>query len=237
MIVRHTMTTPDDLEDELHQLQRQLDGEDVRDAARALLDPGETLREFGDIGVAFGDDGPVSEWQPLDLKPSRWFDKAWTFGTKTTIRKIFFSFLLAPLVVYAAVESLGDVLTSGPSTLLERLVGGRTCQGPRDSLARRMQHALSALGPNADRFALSDRRLLLVRGTVFTDPPDLTVVSSVPLAKIAQARHRPRGPLRRRVEIRFTDDSRIVLALPTFRSPKPQQFLAALEPGSRPLAG
>ena len=232
------MTTPDDarLDDELHQLQRQLDGEDVRDAARALLDPGETLREFGDVGVAFGDAGPISEWQPVDLTPSRWFERAWTFGTRTTIRKIFFSLLLAPLVVYAAVESLGDVLASGPSTLLERLLGGRTCQGPRDSLARRMQHALSALGPNADRFALSDRRLLLVRGTLFTDPPELTVVTSVSFAEIAQARHRPRGLLRRRVEIRFTDDSRIVLALPAFRSPKPQQFLAALAPGFLPPA-
>jgi hypothetical protein len=230
------MTTPDDPDDELHQLQRQLSGEDVRDAARALLDPGETLREFGDVGVAFGDEGPVSEWQPLDLKPSRRLDKIWAFGTKTTIRKILFYTLLAPLAVYAAVEALGDALAAGCSTLLDRLIGGRTCEGPRDSLARRVQHALSALGPGADRFVLSDRRLLLVKGTLFTDPPKLSVISSVPLTDIAQARRRPRGLLRRRVEIRFIDDSRIVLALPTLRSPKPQRLVAALEPGSRPPA-
>jgi hypothetical protein len=227
------MTTPDDPDEELRRLQRQLDGEDVRDAARALLDPGEALRELGDIGVAFGDTGPVSEWQPVELNPSAWWDRIWAFGTKTTIRKIAFYTLLAPLAVYAAVESLGDSLAAGPSTLLDRLIGGRTCQGPRDSLARQVQHALSALGPGADRFVLSDRRLLLVKGTLFTDPPELTMISSVPLTEIATARHRPRGLLRRRVEIRFTDDSRIVLALPALRSPKPKRFVAALESPAR----
>jgi hypothetical protein len=83
---------------------------------------------------------------------------------------------------------------------------------------------------------LSDRRLLFVKGTLFTDPPELSVISSVPFTDIAQARRRPRGLLRRRVEIRFIDDSRIVLALPMLRSPKPQRLVAALEPGSRPPA-
>jgi hypothetical protein len=223
------MTTPDDPDEELRRLQRELGGENVRDVARALLDPGETFREFGDIDVAYGDTGPVSQWQPIELKPMRWLDRIWAFGTRSTARKIVFYTLLAPVWVWLAVESLGDALAAGPSDLLDRLIGGRTCQGPRDSLARQVQHALSALGPGAEHFILSDRRLLLAKGTLFTDPPELTVISSVPLTEIAMARHRPRGLMRRRVEIRFTDDSRIVLALPVLRSPKPKQFVAALE--------
>jgi hypothetical protein len=228
------MTTSDDPDEELRRLQRQLDGQDVRDAARALLDPEEALREFGDIGLAYGDDGPVADWQAVELNPSRRLDRVWAFGTRSTVRKIVFYTLLAPLAVYAVVESLGDWLMAGPSTLLDRLIGGRTCEGPRDSLARQVQHALSPLGPGANRFVLSDRRLLFVKGTLFTDPPKLTLISSVPFADIADARRRPRGLLRRRVEIRFTDDSHIVLALPSLRAPRPKRFVAGLEPDPPP---
>jgi len=51
----------------------------------------------------------------------------------------------------------------------------------------------------------------------------------VPRHDLLAARRRPRGPWRRRLELRFTDGSRIVLALPLFQSPPPRRFLAALQ--------
>lgn len=219
------MATPEDTKAERRRVQDQRDGEDVREAARALLEPGEALREIGDVGVAFGDEGPVSEWQPIELRSPPWLERVWASGTRTTPRKIAFFTLLAPLAMCAAISSIG------PPDVLDRLIGGRTCDGPRDSLARRVQHALSPLGPGADRIVVSDRRLLLVRGARFPDPPHFTLVSSVPLRAIAGARHRPRGPAWRRVDVRFSDDSRIVLALPALRSPRPARLVAALRHG------
>jgi hypothetical protein len=192
------------------------------DAARTLLSPGETLRELGEVGVAFGDTGPVSEWQPVELKSPGWWDRAWAFCTRTTLRKVVFFTLFAPVALVLAIDSVG------PSALLDRLIGGRTCEGPRGSIARRVQHAMSALGPGANHLVVSDRRVLLVRRELFADPPQLTLVLSVLMHDIAGARHRPRGPLRRRVELRFTDGTRIVLALPLLRAPSPQRLLTAL---------
>jgi hypothetical protein len=221
---RTAMATPDDGDEKLQRLRRQLDREDVRDAARALLEPGEVLRELGEVGVAYGDTGPGSDAQPVEPASPGWFDRFWAFATRTTLRKIVFYTLLAPLMVYLAVDSVGS------SALLDRMIGGRTCMGPRGSLARRTQHALSVLGPGANHVVVSDRRILLVRAKLFAEPPELTMVSALGLGEIAAARHRPRGPLRRRVELCFTDGSRIVVALPSFRSPSPRRFLAALSP-------
>jgi hypothetical protein len=218
------MATPDDGDEELRRLRRQLDGQGVRDAARALLEPGEVLRELGEVSEAFGDTGPVSEWQPIELKSPGWFDRIWAFGTRTTFRKVVFYTLLAPLMVYLAIDSVGS------STVLDRMIGGRTCVGPRGSLARRVEHALNVLGSGANQVVVSDRRVLLVRAKLFVDPPQLTLVLSAALGDIAAARHRPRGLLRRRVELRFVDGSHIVIALPAFRAPSPKRFLAALSP-------
>ncbi len=218
------MVPSDDGDEELRRLRRRLDREDVRDAARALLEPGEVLRELGEVREAFGDDGPVSEWQPSELSSPGWFDRIWAFGTKTTVRKVVFFTLLAPLMVYLAIDSVG------PGTLLDRMIGGRTCVGPRGSLARRVQYALNVLGPSANHVVVSDRRVLLVRAKLYVDPPQLALVLSLALGEIAAARHRPRGVARRRVELRFTDGSRIVVALPVFAAPSPKRFLAALPP-------
>lgn len=192
------------------------------DAARALLTPRETLREWGDVGIAFGDTGPVSEWQPVELKSPGWWERAWAFCTRTTLRRVVFFTLFAPVALILAIDSIG------PSTLVDRLIGGRTCEGPRSSIARRVQHAMSALEPGADHLVVSDRRVLLARRELFADPPQLTLVLSVPLRDIASARHRPHGPLRRRVELHFIDGTRIILALPLLRSPGPERLLAAL---------
>lgn len=222
----HAMATSHDNDEELRRLRRKLDGEDERDAARALLDPGEALRELGDAEVAFGDTGPVSDSQPIEVKRPGWFDRAWAFVTRTTFRKVVFFIVLAPLILYSALDSIG------PNGLVERMIGGRTCVGPRGSRARLMAHAMSALGPRANRMVVSDRRVLLVRSEPFADPPQLRPIESVALTDIAAARHRPRGLARRRVELSFTDGSRIVLALPLFRAPSPERFLAALPPAA-----
>jgi hypothetical protein len=216
------MATADDSDDELGRLRRQLDRQDVRDAARALLEPGEVLREFGEVSRAYGDTGPVSEWQPVELTSPGWLDRMWAYGTRTTFRKVLFFTLLAPLMVYAAIDSMGS------SAVLDRMIGGRTCAGPRGSLARRAEHALSALGSGANHVMVSDRRLLLVRAELFADPPEVTLASAVALGDLAAARHRPRGLLRRRIELRFTDGSWIVLALPLLRAPSPERLVAAL---------
>lgn len=214
------MTSQADRSEQMRQLQRRLDGEDVRDAARALLDPGEQLRELAEVDVAYGDTGPIADAQPVEVKPSGRIGRLWAFATRTRLRAVLLSSLLLPLAV----------LEIGPSALLDRLIGGRVCQGPRGSAARGVQHALSVLGPDANHVVVTDRRLLWVRKELFTEPPRFHPVWSVPVMALATARRRPRGPLRRRVELCFTDGSRIVLALPAFRSPPPRKFLAALRP-------
>lgn len=208
-----------DRDEQRRQLDRRLSGEDVREAALALLEPGEELRERGPTNVAFGDSGSILD--PTPATTGGW-ERAWHTATRTTLRKVLFFTLLAPVALIMALDGIG------PSTLFERLLGGRTCQGPPGSTARRMLQALEGLGHRADEFILSDRRLLLVKREIWADPPRFTPVLSVPRHDIASARRRPRGPWRRRVELRFTDGSRIVLALPLFQSPSPRRFLAAL---------
>jgi hypothetical protein len=208
--------------EEMRRLRRQLAGEDVRDAARALLAPGETLRELGEVTVAYGDTGPVSDWQPVALTSPAWFDRIWSWGTRSPVRKAVFFTLLAPVAAVAALDSIG------PSTLMDRLIGGRVCEGPRGSTARQIEHALSALGPGGNRIAITDRRILLLRQALFADPPDLNLLLAVPLTDIAAANRKPRGFLRRRVELRFVDGTRVVLALPTFGATSPRRLLAAL---------
>jgi len=198
----------------------------VRHAARKFLEPGEGMRGVTEVREAFGDPGPVADSEPVTVKSPRWFDRVWTFGTSSLPRKIVFFALLAPLLLFVALDGLG------PGTaLLDRWVGGRVCQGPRGSLARRVQHALNVLGPGANYAVVSDRRLLLVRHEPFARPASVTPVLELALTDIASARHAPRGLLRRRVELRFTDGSRIVLALAAFSALSPRRFLAAL---SRP---
>src|SRR5690606_42082029 len=92
----------------------------------------------------------------------------------------------------------------------------------------RLRQRLPALRRRADHFSLRARRLLLAERALFAGPPRCTPVRSVPPHEVAAARHRPRGPWRRRVELCFTDGSRIVLALPWLEAPPPKRFLAAL---------
>lgn len=212
-------------DEELRELERQLAGEDVRDAARAVLDPDEELRALAEIGVAFGDDGPVAQWQSIELESSPRFDRIWAFCTKTTFRKVVFAIVLAPLFVLSTLDSLG------PPAVLDRMLGGRTCVGPRDSSARRMQHALSTFGGNATHGVVSDRRLVVARKAI--GATRFSPVMSVPLTDVATARRRPRGPWRRRVELRFADDSRIVLAVPSLTHPpsRPAEVISAVGAG------
>lgn len=216
------MATPAERDEERRRrLERSLSGEDVRDAARALLAPGEELRELGATDVAFGDRGPLDPGETLAVtrEPSRF----WRAVTRTTLRKVLFFTLLAPVVLFLALDGIG-----GSSTLLDRLLGGQTCEGPPGSTAYRMRQALAALRHRADHFILTDQRLLLAERALLADPPRFTPVLSVPRHEVAAARHRPRGPWRRRVELCFTDGSRIVLALPWLEAPPPKRFLAAL---------
>jgi hypothetical protein len=191
---------------------------------RRLLPPGETLRELGEVSVAHGDTGPVSDWHPIELSSPAWFDRIWSWGTRSPVRKALFFTLLAPVAAVSALDSIG------PSTLIDRLIGGRVCEGPRGSIARRVEHALSALGPGGNRIAITDRRMLLLRQALFADPPELSLLLAVPLTDVAGANRKPRGFLRRRVELRFVDGTRIVLALPTFSATSPRRLLAALGP-------
>ena len=215
------MATPAEHDESRRRLERSLSGEDVRDAARAMLAPGEELRELGAAQVAFGDQGPLD---PAEVVPRTGrLRRTWDAATRTTARKILFFTLLAPVMLIVALDGLG------PGTLFDRLLGGRTCQGPPGSTARRMRQALAVLGGRADHLIVTDRRLLLAGRALFADPPRFTPVLSVPRHDLLAARRRPRGPWRRRLELRFTDGSRIVLALPLFQSPPPRRFLAALQ--------
>lgn len=198
--------------------------DDEREALRSLLSSDETLREAGAVNLANGAIGPADEWEPVALRPPRSMSRLWAWATRTTPRKVVFFTLLAPLALYAAIDSLDA------SGWLDRLVGGTTCTGQRGSLARGAQRALQPrpFGPGADTVVVSDQRLILVRRGVWRDPRDSKVVFSVALADVAAARVHPRGLLRRRVEVTFTDTSTIVLALPSFRSPSPRSVVMAL---------
>jgi hypothetical protein len=200
--------------------------EEEKEAAglRSLLEPGETLLESGEVSVAFGDMGSIAEWQPIELTSRRWMGRLRAFATRSTPRKLVFYTLLAPLMLVATVMSIGP----GLGDWFDRLIGGVTCAGPRGSLARRVQHALSPLGLAADRVIASDRRLLLVKRGPWRDPYRFELTWAVALGDLAEARVHPRGVLRRRVQVQFADASSVVLALPLLRSPSPQRMVAAL---------
>jgi hypothetical protein len=195
-------------------------------ALAGTLAPGEVLRVYGAVNVAHGDTGPVTD---TDL----WGDPAAPHNrgartldrlTRTPTRKVLFYTVLSPLLLVAAVGSLGD----GLGDRIDRLVGGVTCGGPPGSLARRTEHALSPLGGRANHLAVTDRRLLLLRHSLRGVQARFDHVGEVPLHAIARARPRPRGLLRRRVELWFADGSHVVLALPAFQAPSPVQLCAAV---------
>lgn len=193
-------------------------------AYQRLLQPGERLWEHGEVSLATGGWGPVAEWSPVEVGTPGWLDRLWAFGTRTAARKAVFFTLLSPLMLFAWIDSIGGSLSGA----FERLVGGVVAAGPRGSLARQAQHALSALGPGANELVVTDRRFVLVRRALFGSTPDRTAVWAVPRTAIAAARPRPRGLSRRRVELSFADHSRIVLALPTLRSPRPDRMATVL---------
>jgi hypothetical protein len=192
------------------------------EALQPLLAAGETWREAGDVDRAFGHTGPSADHEPIHLETPGWLGRRWAAGTRTPLRRVVFFTLLSPLALLAALDSLSL------DGWLERLIGGRTCTGPRGSLARRAEHAFNRLASGANMLVVSDRRLLLVRRALWRRDDRFSVVETVDLADVAGARVRPRGLLRRRVEVRFTDGSTIVLALPTFRAPRPKRVVAAL---------
>ncbi len=192
------------------------------EALESLLAVGETWREAGDVDHAFGHTGPSADHEPIQLETPGWLDRIWAAGTRTTLRRVVFFTLLSPLALIAAVDSLSL------DGWLERLIGGRTCAGPRGSLARRVEHAFNRLAAGANMLIVSDRRLLLVRRGLWRMDDRFSVVDAVDLGDVVGARVRPRGFLRRRVEVRFTDGSSIVLALPSFSAPRPKRVVAAL---------
>lgn len=202
---------------------------DTDAAVAATLEAGEALRAHGALNIARGDTGPITETEPLSdpWAPHNRPNRVWDFATRTGPRKFLFFTILSPLLLLAAVEGVGD----GMSGRVDRLLGGVTCAGPRGSMARRMQHALSPLGGRANHMAVSDRRLVLLRRSLMGRPTRTIWTAS--LHDVATARPRPRGLLRRRVELRFTDGSRLVIALPAFEAPSPKKVCAALSPGGR----
>jgi hypothetical protein len=195
-------------------------------AVAAMLAPGEVLRVYGGVNVAHGDTGPITDtdlWADPAAphnKGARALDRL----TRTPARKLLFYTVLSPVLLLVALESVGDRLTDR----VDRLVGGVTCAGPPGSLARRIEHALSALGGRADHVAVTDRRLLLLKSRILTLQTRFDHVWEVPLHAIAGARPLPRGLLRRRVQLWFPDGSYLVLALPRFAAPRPSQMCAAL---------
>jgi hypothetical protein len=197
-------------------------------AVAGMLTPGEALRVHGDVNVAHGDTGALTDTELLDdpsaphNRANRMLDRL----TRTRVRKVLFYTVLSPLLAVAAVESIGD----GLSDRIDRLVGGVTCRGPRGSLARRMEHAFTMLGGGgrADHLAVTDRRLLLLRRRHRGVEVRFDHVWEVPLDTVARARPRPRGLLRRRIELLFADGSHIVLALPTFQAPSPARVCEAV---------
>jgi hypothetical protein len=193
-------------------------------AYQGLLQPGERLWEHGEVSLALGGWGPVAEWNPIEVRTPGWLDRLWAFGTRKAARKVVFFTLLSPLMLFAWIDSIGGSLSSA----VERLVGGVVSAGHRGSLARQAQQALSALGAGANELVVTDRRILLVRRGLFGSTPDRTAVWAIPRTAIAAARRRPRGLARRRVELSFADRSRIVLALPALRSPRPDRLATVL---------
>lgn len=205
-----------------------LSDDDSEAALRALLGPHEVLRAYGEASIAFGSEGRAADQEPLDLSVGPRAERFWDRMTRTRLRKVLFFTVLSPLLLVALVEGIGTSIGDG----VDRVVFGAVCRGPRGSLARRVEHALRSLGGGgADTFVLTSSRLLLVHvgvGSASSPRP----VFDVPLDAIASARPAPRGPLRRRLELRFGDGSSIVLALPSFRSPAPRTVVPLLSPRS-----
>lgn len=199
---------------------------DAEAAVAATLAPGEVLRTYGGVRIAHGDTGPITDtdlWAD-PAAPHNRGGRALDRLTRTPVRKLLFYTVLSPVLLLVALESVGDRLTDG----VDRLVGGVTCGGPPGSLARWIEHALSPLGGRADHIAITDRRLLLLRSRILTLKTQFDAVGEVPLHAVAGARPRPRGLLRRRVQLWFPDGSHLVLALPRFEAPRPAQVCAAL---------
>ena len=197
-------------------------------AVAEMLASKELLRLYGAVNVAHGDTGPITDTDLWDdpaaphNRGARTLDRL----TRTRVRKVVFYTVLSPVLLVGAVGSLGD----GVGDRIDRLVGGVTCGGPPGSLARRTEHALSPLGGRANHLAVTDRRLLLLRQRLRSLQPRFDTVGEVPLHAVASARPRPRGVLRRRVELSFTDGSHVILALPRFQAPSPAQLCAAVGP-------
>lgn len=205
-------------------------------AIQALLEPGETLRLHGSVHIAHGEIGPATEWEDFD-ELSAAGNRFWSFATRTWPRKIVFFTLLSPLLLIALVESIGD----GISGWLDRRIGGVTCAGPRGSTARKMQWALSPLGAQGNRLAVTDRRLLVVREHISfrNRPPQVELKWSAPVEEIASAKPHPRGLLRRRLQVSFIDGSLAILACPLPDGPRPARAAEALtqrdaRPSDRP---
>jgi len=199
-------------------------------ALAETLAQGEVLRLHGAVGVAHGDTGPITDtdlWSDPAAphnRGSRSLDRL----TRTRTRKVLFSTILSPVLLVAAIDSLGG----GLGDRIDRLVGGVTCGGPPGSLARRAEHALSMLGGRANHLAVTDRRLLLLQQDLGLRA-GFDIVGEVPLHAIADARPRPRGLLRRRVQLSFVDGSHVVLALPALQAPSPERVCAALAGDTR----
>lgn len=120
--------------------------------------------------------------------------------------------LLLPLIF----DSLSMSPNYGPvGRAWRRLWGGVTNGGDTGSTARSLRLRMDPFGAGTT-LAVTDQRLLLLAPTRSAARPSRgglgdALVTDVPLDAVAEARHAPRGLLRRRVVAEFTDDSWLVL--------------------------
>jgi hypothetical protein len=171
--------------------------------ADALLEPGEQLRALAPIGLAHGGTGPAADIEPVTIEGPEWLGKGWDAATRTPARKGCLAVVLSPLLLLAAIDGLGSTISDG----IERLAGGVVVRGPRGSRARLVQYALNILGPAGDHLVVTDRRLVLATR-------DGAAVLAVGRDEVVAVRRRRRLLLNRRLDVTFSDGSRVVLAVP-----------------------
>jgi hypothetical protein len=179
---------------------------------RPLLAKGETLRALTLAEPAYGSTGRHDPSLAETAAGQRIQRSAAATGDAIRRSRIP-RWLLAIVGVVAAVFSWGPSW-SGPGKLVRRLFGGQVVEGEPGSLAREVQAHLAPYG-EAGYLAVTDRQLyllaaapILAKRAVADDPPLWTARREV----VSLARRTPRLFSRARIELTFTDGSRIVLS-------------------------
>lgn len=167
------------------------------DEARRALERGEELLALSPAAVAYGVTGGPSGAEPdVDAKREK---VQRVVGAANGSHNKFARILLAPLGLFGAGPSIDvDV---------EKILGGRTCEGPGSSAARDVQQAVARC---ADALvAVTDRRLLVMD---YRTSAGMRIQWAAPRQVVAAARHRPRFLARGRFQLEFAYGSWIVLS-------------------------